>query len=99
MSHTTPHTLNDCFAIIDTVLSPSDKQAIANAGEFELRYVFHNGLENWIKDNVVLKYDLRGTDFFMSHNIWQQILLSDDPNELSAQILLAYRHHLLTPHN
>ena len=95
MEHTIPHTLQDCFAIIDAALSPGDKQAIAGAHDFELQYAFHSGLAGWVRDNVVLKYGLRGEDFFYATDLWHQILLVDDPLTLTNQILVAYRHHLL----
>lgn len=95
MENNTPHTLQDCFAIIDAALTPVDKQAVACAHEFELRYAFHSSLARWVRENIVDRYNLHGEDFFYSHDLWQQILIVDSPDELSTLILLAYRRHLL----
>ncbi|MBQ0121334.1 MAG: hypothetical protein KBT13_09510 [Bacteroidales bacterium] len=95
MKNNTPHTLQDCFAIIDSALTPDDKQAVARAHEFELRYAFHGILAQWVRVNLVDRYGLQGEDFFYSHDLWQQILIVDSPDELSTLILLAYRRYLL----
>lgn len=95
MENSTPHTLQDCFAIIDAALSPDDKLTVMNTREFELQYAFHSSLEQWVLTNVVNRYNLHSEDFFYATDLWHQCLLIDEEHTFPTLILLEYRKHLL----
>ena len=87
--------LHDCFEIMDRELGDATKHAVMEAGEFELEYAFHTGLEQWVCSNIVKRYGLRGEDFFIALNLWDQCLLVNDPEKFSTFIIIEYRKHLL----
>lgn len=97
MEHTIPHTLSDCFTILDNVVDPDVKAALRHTTPFEARYAFHSSLTGWISHNLIMRYNLMATDLFDELDL-SELMLLQSPDYLAQRLVSAYRNHLLS-HN
>ena len=88
MSQKIPHTKNEAFAQLDTMLGEQDKNAIMNGAPFE----FHFSLGIWIRNNWI--YEQEEEDVKRLAKALRTEMLFFEADSLSEKIIEYYQRYL-----
>ena len=88
MSQKIPHTKNEAFAQLDTMLGEEDKSAIMNGDPIE----FHFSLGMWIRNNWI--YEQEEEDVKRLAKAFRTEMLFFEADNLSEKIIEYYQRYL-----